>query len=424
MKKIFLAAIALVLGLLACQKDDITVPPEIKIVNVSADTISINDTLVIDYTSKGIEDLSVVNVKIDNIAATIIKNDLNKLTVIVPYGITDGLIELSHPIGVSDTYTIDVGIKPHVTFVGPLEGVGGDTIIIKGWGFSKVPGVKKVIVNSLPVKLFVDNDTLIKGIIPAGCGSGKIAIQSYRMGGYFSDKRSYYFDNEIICGYFNYHFKPYSGSVYPSKYIENIEYGKWVTLIRNNQNAVIKKIYDENQFDTCIYNNSGLIDTIKQYNYGELTEYQTFLRHVGGEEIVENFYDENDKLIKYYIFKLLNGQISRWEFYERTSITDEFYFSALNQFIYNDDFKILDRVVYYPDGSEYYHPIYEGRIDIDNQPLDFGIFGDPLSKNTIWLYNSENTYHNYYNEYGLLVKRVLVYLGISEEYNYTTLYEY
>lgn len=205
MKKFLLGAIAIVLGLLACQKDDIIVTPEIKIVNVSADTISINDTLIIDYTSKGIEDLSVVNVKIDNIAATIIKNDLNKLTVIVPYGISDGLIELSHPIGVNDTYIIDVGIKPHVTFVGPIEGVGGDTIIIKGWGFSKVPGVKKVIVNSLPVNLFVDNDTLLKGIVPTGCGSGKIAIQSYRMGGYFSDKRSYYFDNEIICGYFNYH---------------------------------------------------------------------------------------------------------------------------------------------------------------------------------------------------------------------------
>ena len=95
-----------------------------------------------------------------------------------------------------------------------------------------------------------------------------------------------------------------------------------------------------------------------------------------------------------------------WDFYEFSEQINDFFHSAHN--FYSQEFYryTLDRTVYNIDGSIHYHPIFEGFLDIQNTPLDFNIPGYPLSHEDVWIYNGENTYHNYYNEYGLLIKRV------------------
>ena len=414
MRVVFIGLFLLIVVTYSCKKE-INLEPKLEIISISNDTALVFDTLKIIYERQNIDTYSEIKVFIDNIQCEVFENNGQQLKIIVPYGISSGILLLSHPLATSFEYHMTTSIEPTITSCSPSEGVGGDTLFIKGWGLTEINEKRIVTVNSLPVQIIQYSDTLIKGIVPEGCGSGQIRIQTFRTNGsIIGDELIYHFESEMICDNFKYNFDAYSGNVYPTLEGNTI-------LERNSSGYLVKKDFGNGKYEEYKYTYE-LIDTIYVYDNYELTGYQTFLIHSGGEEVVQNFFDTTDELVKYYVFNLQENKIVRWEFYDRISQSNDFYLSALNLYLYSGNNLTLDRTVFNPDGTEYYHPIFEGQVDMLNTSLDFNIPGYPLSKEIVWIYNNYYAYHNYYNEFGLLIKRVRCKLGISEQYG--TVYEY
>jgi hypothetical protein len=427
MKKIIIGLIAMIFIGVSCKKEEPYIEPSIEILSLSSDTVNIFDTLRITYKITGIDSYLDIMALIDGYTCEVLSNSGSIIEIIVPYGVRDygREISLKYQDYISPTFYIDIDITPKVTDFFPKSGSGGDTLRIIGFGFDKFIPVKIIRVNSLPANIINSSDTLLVAIIPKGCGNGRIKLQSYYASGIYNDEPNYFLDKDVICGDFKYNFKPYSGNMYPVSYKKTDTYFNTTETINyERSNGVLqKKIYSEWKYDFYKYKN-GKIDSILKYENDILVGYETFLIHAGSDEITHNFFNSSDERVKYHVYKLFNNDVVQWDFYEYSDELKAFYHQAINLFSYSSDEYILDRTVYSQDGSIHYHPIFEGYLDIYNTRLDFNIPGDPFASEAIQVYSNSSTYHNYYNEYGLLIKRVYCPTRASEVYGVIEEYVY
>lgn len=219
MKRTVVGLIIVISIAYSCKKD--FVRPKLEIVEIINDTLNINDTLEIHYESAGIENIEDIEVLLDEQKCLVIANENNLLKAIITHGVADGVknIYLKHPQINSQIYYLTIEIIPTVTDFYPKEGIGGDTLKILGWGFDKFTPCNIVRVNSLPADIINSSDTLLLAVIPKGCGSGIIRLQSYYTTHFtYEGELFYWLDQELICGEFKYKFKEYSGNIYPTAY--------------------------------------------------------------------------------------------------------------------------------------------------------------------------------------------------------------
>jgi len=426
MKKIIIGLVALIFIGISCKQEEPNAEPSLTILSVSKDTLNVSDTISITYEINGFDSFLDIIVLIDGHACEVVSNSGSIVEAIVPYGLENSRhdISLKYQDYISSVYHINIDINPKITVFFPNSGVGGDTLRIVGFGFDKLIPVKIIRVNSLPAEIISSSDTLLIALIPEGCGNGKIRLQSYYApGNTYNGEIVYWLEREIVCGNFKYNFKPYTGNTYPIAH--RIQDGSSIETItyERRDNILHRKIYSSSKYDIYKYSD-GVIDSILNYENDTIISYETFLVHAGSDEIVHNFYNYNGIRQKYYVYKLHNNTLAEWNSFEYSELLNDFYNASHNSYTQELDRYIIDRTIYDTDGSIHYHPIYKGFLDIENIPLDFNIPGYPLSQYDVWVYNGENTYHNYYNEYGLLIKRVRCPLNINETSGYIQEYEY
>lgn len=435
-----LASVIILVSSCTKEEEDYVEPSiDFSINNLINNSANIYDTLDISYNIIGFTVTDEIGVVINDTHCKIIESSDNNLKAVIPVGLELGQanIWLKHLDLKSYYLTFDLGVITTVTGYFPKEGVGGDTIKIMGWGFDNFTSYnssRRILrVNTLPVKIFYSSDTLLMGKIPQGCGSCKVRLQDYKGTTRIRDGSEIYkVDKEIILGDFKYNFEQYSGNRYPTSfYRPNGIYTIRKTYLREND--MIKEINypdDDNKFELFRYKN-GKIDTILHYNKGKLTGYETFLHHVGGDEIVHNFFDATNKRTDYYVYKFFDGKLVQWDIFWYYDKLKDFYHLYKYEYIRDEDRLVIYKTYYNEDGSQKGDVIdTKGFIDIKNRPFVLNIpghpniTGQPIAKENIWVYNSVYTSHNYYDKYGFLIKQVDCFLGVSELQGTVTEYGY
>jgi Domain of unknown function DUF11/IPT/TIG domain len=109
-------------------------------------------------------------------AFTVISN--GTITVTVPAGATTGPVSVTTPYGTTRSavrLVVLPGVAPAPTIVSftPSSGTLGMRVVIRGTGFS---GATAVTFNGVPAAFTVLNDSTISATVPAGAGSGPIAV--------------------------------------------------------------------------------------------------------------------------------------------------------------------------------------------------------------------------------------------------------
>lgn len=217
-------------------------------------------------------------------------------------------------------------------------------------------------------------------------------------------------------------------NMHPTTYKESWSGGNELTYVR--QNGILQKItYSTDKFVLFKYK-ENTIDSIINYENGELIGYETFLFNESNDELIHNFYNSKSKRIKYHKYFVLAHPIIGYYSYENLHIKG-IYFKRHYSDLLDKYGRYYAEKEYCEYGIDYICDVVDsaGFIDIYNRPLDFNIPGYPFSIETIWIYNAHHgynqiTYHNYYNEFGLLIKRVRCPLGISEKFGFVQEYRY
>jgi hypothetical protein len=384
----------------SCQKEKVKVEYDIEITGTSKDTVRADDILGIYIDWKNSEPTDQVNVSIGDIGCQVLGlKDDSILSVKIPagWGYSSGNIHLKHPNGAEAWWGIKKEGFPLVASVSAMSGIGGDIITITGKDFSFLFSLQ-VSINTLECEIKELNDTVMKVVVPTGCGNGPFRI-------YFGNKSdNCYSKTWVDLGLFSYNFQ----SISERKVTKYSSYSKYYEIERDVLGRITKRVRFDSDgvpkglYDTLFYGADGLLEKIIEFwDDGSINKYKIYEQNNDVSLIEVTIFDRDDEFVEKFEYNFLNRRLVQLNRYK----TDNWLYLTIT-YEYQGDHATITETSYTNTGTV--STVYVSDTEYDTQNGFLPKVGIPGHEDEMdqYPYRYYGVYNckNYYNEYGELIK--------------------